>query len=553
MAKYDARRTWTACDLAVLDELKQAEAHLPEDAPRALLSVRLSVLTKETTSPVRQELDLRLLARERGYRVVGVASDFNVSATKVPPWRRKELGEWLNNRAPEFDVLLFWKLDRLIRRTTDLSAMIEWCDRYGKNLVSKHDEIDLSTPAGRAVVTIIGRIAEIEAANTSTRVRSLWDHSRTREAWVVGKPVYGYTTTKADGSTALAVEPNARKALHWARSMALRNVSARRMSLCLVRSGLMSPGLTTSTLLRRLRNPALMGYRVEEEKHGGRRRSRVVLRKDGAPVRVAPPIFTEEEFETLQAALDRRSKSQPTRRSGGATQFLGVLVCADCSTHMTVQRTTSNGRSYAYLRCGKCRGGGRGAPDPQSVFDDLAEKVLQALGDIPVQVRDYAPGAEARGEGARLEASIAAYRTGLEPGGGPHSGSRFARERARRALDDLTGELNAIAPETTQDRWVLFHDGKTFRERWEAGGSEAMAEDLRRAGVTCEVRRTKIKGVRAPSLHLSLRIPDEVRDRLVVRGDAFDAGLRQHGGVRHAERRRDGRVRTPLVDCSPTS
>lgn len=79
--------------MAVLEDLKRAEALLPDDAPRALLSIRLSVLTDETTSPVRQELDLRKLALDRGCRVVGVASDLNVSATKVPPWKRKELGE----------------------------------------------------------------------------------------------------------------------------------------------------------------------------------------------------------------------------------------------------------------------------------------------------------------------------------------------------------------------------------------------------------------------------------------------------------------------------
>ncbi|MEU1778648.1 MULTISPECIES: hypothetical protein [Streptomyces] len=28
----------------------------------------------------------------------------NVSATKVPPWKRPELGDWINNRAPEFDL-----------------------------------------------------------------------------------------------------------------------------------------------------------------------------------------------------------------------------------------------------------------------------------------------------------------------------------------------------------------------------------------------------------------------------------------------------------------
>ncbi|GHE42050.1 recombinase family protein [Streptomyces vinaceus] len=524
MKTYDIESEWTASDLALLEDLKRAEALLPEDAPRALLSVRLSVLTEDTTSPVRQELDLRLLAREKGYRVVGVASDLNVSATKVPPWKRKELGEWLNNQAPEFDALLFWKLDRFIRRMTDLSTMIEWCERYGKNLVSKNDAIDLSTTVGRIMVTLIGGIAEIEAANTSTRVTSLWDYARTQDSWLVGKPTYGYVTTKVDGKPALAIEPSAHKALHWARRMALRGVSARRMALCLVRSGLMSAGLTTSTLLRRLRNPALMGYRVEEDKQGGKRRSRLVLGNDGKPIRVGPPIFTEEEFETLQAALDRRGKNQPTRQAHGATRFLGVLICVDCSTNMTVQKNMSNGRSYTYLRCGKCKGGGLGAPNPQDVYDVLVGDVLRVLGDFPVQVREYAKGAEARAEVKRLEDAISYYMAELEPEG-RFSKTRFTRERAEKTLDRLTEELDAIDPETTQDRWVLVHNGKTFRAMWEAGGMEAMAEDLRRVGVTCEVTRTKVKGVRAPSVHLRLKIPRDVRERLVIKGDDFAARL----------------------------
>ncbi|MEV7994406.1 recombinase family protein [Streptomyces sp. NPDC086077] len=524
MKTYDIDAEWSTSDLALLEDLKRAEALLPEDAPRALLSVRLSVLTDDTTSPVRQELDLRVLARDKGYRVVGVASDLNVSATKVPPWKRRELGEWLNNRAPEFDALLFWKLDRFIRRMSDLSTMIEWCERYGRNLVSKNDAIDLSTTTGRIMVTLIGGIAEIEAANTSTRVSSLWDYAKTQTDWLVGKPAYGYETAKKDGRSVLAINKDAHKALHWARRMALRGVSARRMAMCLVRSGLMSPGLTTATILRRLRNPALMGYRVEENKQGGKRRSRLLLGDDGKPIRIAPSIFTEEEFETLQAALDRRGKNQPARQTGGATQFLGVLICPDCSTNMTVQKTSHKGRDYSYLRCGKCKSGGLGAPNPQGVYDVLVADVLRVLGDFPVQVREYARGAEARAEVKRLEGSIAYYMKELEPGG-RFSKTRFTREQAEKTLDKLTDELSAIDPETTQDRWILVHNGKTFREVSEEGGMEAMAEDLRRVGITCEMTRTKIKGVRAPSVHLRLKIPRDVRERLVIKSDDFAAKL----------------------------
>ncbi|MFD9796041.1 recombinase family protein [Streptomyces sp. NPDC059070] len=521
--QYDIETEWTAADLAVLEELKRAEALLPDDAPRALLSVRLSVLTDETTSPIRQELDLRMLARERGYRVVGVASDLNVSATKVPPWKRKKLGDWLNNRAPEFDVLLFWKLDRFVRRLSDLSTMIDWCLKYRKNLVSKHDAIDLTTTAGKIMVTIIGGIAEIEAANTSTRVASLWEYTKTQSDWLIGKPAYGYETVETeDGRIVLGIDQTAHRALHWCRHVAMRAepLSAQQMVNVLVRTGLCGQGLTASTLLRRLRNPALMGYRVEEDKNGGVRRSKLVLDGDGRPIRVADGVFTEEQFHSLQRALDRRGKQQPTRTPEGATKFLGVLICPDCKTNMTVQKTQSKGRSYAYLRCGKCKGGGLGAPNPYEIYGQLVEDVLKVLGDEPVMTREYRQGAEARKEQQRLEQSISYYMTGLEPGG-RFTRTRFTKEQAEEKLDDQIRQLAAIDPESTKDRWVAVHNGKSFRTRWQEGGMEAMGADLLRVGVKCEVTRTKVPGVRAPRIRMKIKVPKDVRDRLILKDDDF--------------------------------
>ncbi|MFD4412176.1 recombinase family protein [Streptomyces sp. NPDC058476] len=521
--QYSVEAEWTEADLALLEQLKAAEALLPNDAPRALLSVRLSVLTDDTTSPVRQELDLRLLARERGCRVVGVASDLNVSATKVPPWKRKELGSWLNNRAPEFDVLLFWKLDRFVRRLSDLSTMIDWCLKYGKNLISKNDSIDLTTTAGKIMVTIIGGIAEIEAANTSTRVASLWDYTKTQSEWLVGKPAYGYETTEDEnGKVVLAVDQDARRALHWCRDAAMRStpVSARGMVKVLVRSGLCGPGLTASTLLRRLRNPALMGYRVEEDKNGGVRRSKIVLANDAKPIRVAEPIFTAEEFESLQDVLNRRGKDQPARQLGGATQFLGVLICDDCDTHMTVQKTTTKGRPYAYLRCSKCKAGGHGAPNPDGIYSKLVDDVLKVLGDEPVMTREYRQGAEARKEQKRLEQAVSYYMSGLEPEG-RFTKTRFTKEQAEKTLDGLIRQLNDLDPDSTQDRWVAVHNGKSFRTRWQEGGMEAMSADLFRVGVRCRIKRAKVRGVRAPHVHMKLMIPKDVRDRLILKEDDF--------------------------------
>lgn len=358
-------------------------------------------------------------------------------------------------------------MDRLVRRVADLTTMITWCLKYGKNLISKHDPIDLTSEAGKTLAALVSTVAEIEAANIGTRVASLWDYTKTQSGWLVGKPAYGYTTARdAEGRSVLVIDRDAHRVLHWCRGRILQGASAKRLASVLVRARVCGPGLTTATLLRRLRNPALVGFRVEEDKQGGVRRSKLVLGKDGNPIHGAEEIFTAEQFQELQAALDRRSKRQPTRQTDGGTTFLGVLVCADCGTNMLAHKTRSSSKSYEYLRCRACRGGGQGAPNPQTIYAGLMDDVLSALGDEPVCIREYA-----------------------------------------------------------RDRWVLTHTGKTFRQSWAAGGIKEMTKDLLRAGITYKVTRTMVRKVRAPQIHTQLVIPDDVRQRLVITRDEFASAL----------------------------
>jgi DNA invertase Pin-like site-specific DNA recombinase len=531
----DTTLEWSEIDLAYLKRLEEANDLLPADAPRALLSVRLSVFNDDTTSPVRQELDLRQLALDKGHRVVGVASDLNVSATKVPPWKRKSLGHWLNNRAPEFDALFFWKLDRFIRNITDLAVMIRWCETYSKNLIAKNDPIDLTTTMGKIMVTFIGGVAEIESANTKTRVLSLWSYAKGQEEWIVGKPPYGYKVhrTEEGKKTLVHNEPEV-EALKFARDRLKDGDSLTSIAKQLKEGELMSKGLTVATLKRRLSNPGLLGYRTEENKGDGVndfRRSVLVLNDSLEPIRVGPEIFSQAEFDEIQAELKKREKKQPGRPvNQKATKFLGVLKCSECGSNMTVKRTTyppneKRGNKetlvYEHLRCQTCPSGGLGAPNPGQIYERLVEDVLRVVGDMPVESREYARGEEMRQKVKELQDRINYYMTGLEPGG-RLTKTKFSEQQAEAALDAAIAELEAIDPETTEDRWVYVESGRTFREHWEEGGMDQMADDLRKAGITCIITRTKIPRQRSPEVRMSLRIPKDVRARLVQRQDDFE-------------------------------
>ncbi|MEU2728877.1 recombinase family protein [Streptomyces griseoviridis] len=509
---------WTVEELAELADLQARNDALPEDAPRGLLSVRLSILTEDTTSPARQELDLRRHAIREGVRVVGVARDLGVSATKKAPWERKELGDWLNNRIPEFDLILFWKLDRFIRRISDLHEVIKWCKKFGKNLISLNDTLDLSSPVAQAMVTFIAAVAEIETANTKTRVSSHWEYTKQQDQWRIGKPSYGYKTARVGGKLRLVQEPKQARAVRYMYHAAMRGVPANRISKILDRAKVPTYSdrkWNNRQVLRILRNPAVKGIRTEGGVKATTYKSTPVLDKQGQEIRVTDePILTSEEFEGVQAALATRAKNKRHHeKNRRPTRFLGVMKhrCGRNVNETNSYKTLSAGevKEYRYLRCPECRKPGFVTPDPEHVYSALARAVFEALGDFEVIRREYARGDENRRERKRLEESIASYMSGLEPGG-KFGKVGFIREKAESTLAALMKDLTKIDPDSTKDRWIYESTGVTYRQHWETGGVEAMEKDLLSSGITFELGRQD-----DGELLGKLIIPHDIKKRLI--------------------------------------
>ncbi|MGW4028899.1 recombinase family protein [Streptomyces sp. NPDC004838] len=84
------------------------------DQPRAPSAIRLSFETDETTFISRQREANDKAAVSIGAHITGEAVDLGVSASKTTPIERPELGGWLT-RPDDFDVILFWCLDRVVR------------------------------------------------------------------------------------------------------------------------------------------------------------------------------------------------------------------------------------------------------------------------------------------------------------------------------------------------------------------------------------------------------------------------------------------------------
>ncbi|MEJ7796494.1 MAG: recombinase family protein [Nocardioides sp.] len=144
----------------------------------------------------RQLEDCRQLARERGWEVVAVFSDNDVSAFsgKVRPGYR-ELLEFI--RAEQADVVLAWHVDRLHRSPVELEEYIGVSDATSTITVTvRAGDLDLSTAAGRMVARMLGAAARHESEQKSERIR----RKRRQEAesgQAHGPLGYGYDEAQA--------------------------------------------------------------------------------------------------------------------------------------------------------------------------------------------------------------------------------------------------------------------------------------------------------------------------------------------------------------------
>ena len=133
---------------------------------RAALYMRVSTVDQH---PETQLLDLRQLAGQRGYEIVAEYTD-RISGAKA---RRPGLDQMMKEaRRGRFDVLLVWACDRIARSTRHFLEVLDELNRLNIEFVSFREQIDTGGPLGRAIVVIIGAVAELERNLIIERVRA---------------------------------------------------------------------------------------------------------------------------------------------------------------------------------------------------------------------------------------------------------------------------------------------------------------------------------------------------------------------------------------------
>ncbi|WP_345707514.1 recombinase family protein [Kitasatospora paranensis] len=333
---------------------------------RAALYLRLSRDAEDSTSIASQEQDCRDFCRLRGWEVVQVVSDVDVSGA-IRPEDRSGFREILDNLS-EVDVVVARSVDRFSRVTAHFAALVEMLTGRGATLADVQGQVDLTSPYGKFVTTIMVAFAEMERETIKARILRSRGELRRQGRWLGGAAPYGFRLVEKDGGKALDLDGYAQGVLTRVVRRVVEGVTLSQEVDRLNSSGERSPGTyrklargewhppmvweewTYSALYQLLRSEVLRGYRVV-----GKRSDRRAVRDEfGAPVRVGPALLDDETWYELQDALDRAGQTnrRPRRK---ATLLLHVAWCPNCDETLYYNSREYRGKRLDLYTCEAAR------------------------------------------------------------------------------------------------------------------------------------------------------------------------------------------------------
>lgn len=465
----------------------------PQTSPgrlRAVIACRLSRDADDSTSIATQEDDGRTLCRLRGWDVVAVTYDVGISGS-VRPEDRPGFGIILENLSL-VDVVVGRSLDRFSRSTSHFAALVETLDKGGTTLADVNGQVDLTSPYGRFVTTIMVAFAQMEREVIQSRILRSRAELRRAGRWLGGAAPYGYRIVPDGvGGKRLEVDETSGAVLREVIRRLISGVTLSQEVDRLNREGVLSPmdyrkalrgelpppapgfsEWTYSPLHALLRSDVLRGVRVV----GKRKEQRVVRDEHGAPVRVGTALVDDATFFALQRVLDA-SAVNPKRPRRKSTLLLHVAWCPKCDETLYY-----NSRQYGDKRRDvySCRAVREkifrervGCPGVTATAGQLETHIenwlLTNLGPIPFAERVRVGGTGDRSTAiAELDADITELASSLVGLRGAAKAAVLAQLEARQeALDDLQAE--PVDPE----RWEWVPTGKTVAQTWEDAGGVA--------------------------------------------------------------------------------
>jgi site-specific DNA recombinase len=292
---------------------------------------------------------LYAFAESQGWTIVEEFIDEGLSAKTIDT--RPGIQSMLQSiKEKKFDVLLVYKLDRLVRSVKDLHELLQIMDKYDVKFRSCTEAFDTTTANGRLFITIIATLAQWERETIAERVYDNLKHRAESGKRNGGPAPYGYDY---DENGNLIINQEEAKWVKYIYKKYETNGS-QNIAKALNKYGVKTKkGVIWSDFSVRflLRNPIYCG------KNRWNRRSPVKgkaytgeeiikdLDQEGFE-----PIISIEQFEHTQELVKQRSSM--AFRSDNHYPFTGITKCPKCGNSFTgAFKKRKSGGFYRFYKC----------------------------------------------------------------------------------------------------------------------------------------------------------------------------------------------------------
>jgi site-specific DNA recombinase len=308
---------------------------------RAAIYTRISSDSGAALGVARQEQDCRTLGAQRGWTIVGVYVDNDMSASSGKP--RPAYRRLLNDISEGLvQAVIVWDLDRLHRRPIELEEFLDLADRYKVALASVGGDVDLATPQGRMIARIKGAVARQEVEQISRRLRrKQLELAQAGKVSNGGIRPYGYTNDRLRvvAEEADIIREAAKRVLAGESLGGIAaDLTARRVAT--VRGGPWSRTSLRELLLR----PRIAGLRQYQ----------------GSVIGPAawPAILDRNTYEGIRAALTHPERRPPGLTNARKHLLSGIATCGVCGGPLSIHHggpSAPLAYSCQQQGCGKVR------------------------------------------------------------------------------------------------------------------------------------------------------------------------------------------------------
>lgn len=405
--------------------------------PRALGIIRLSKSPDPaSTSVERQREIIEQYTEQRGMILVGTAEDLAVSAFKTPPMKRKALRVWLVDRADEYDTIVYWRQDRVVRQPWDFVDLVRWATDNRKALESATEGTGDVTQHANMLVGFIGAWqASGESRNTSARVKTSYHKLKSVGRYPGGQIPYGFKSVPRTDGIGYELVPDNHGTAEIVREAARRVIA----------------GESTNAIagdFNRRKIPAPRGGTWW----------RNVLRQVLENASLIGHVIGADDFGKLQDALQERRYHREIKTTNRDSIGLDLVFCGECGGKIYRQK------DHGHYK-GRCRNQNRKfeVPTPCYAPTFLYSLIESAITQHVMQRGDWLIEEKVTHAARKLRLDeITRELLALPAEYASHRLDREAMLLRQKKLMDEQEQIEAMA-----DTVEWHRTGETVRERWE--------------------------------------------------------------------------------------